>query len=426
MKKKFDFIVLFLTCMLCFNSISNTAYAAEINDIVIYFDFKDDGGSFTQYLPHGLCALTHDNTRGYNGNGCILVSGRSEPWNGLSIIDDPALIRENTYEVSAYLYHELGETVPMLCTLKALDETNTDNYFCVSLVEVPSGQWTKIQGTFSIPDYALRYALYFETQNTTGDFFIDEISVKLTQISESQHIQEGKGYITPDFLSEMIPSPEANQNNGQNIVQNTPSTTEYVRHVEKEESSSMILPVIIGICICSLLALFVYKKQDMLGLSKSRDKLTGALTTEEYRKKIDALQISPSMYKELYVAVCDVVFVGFINDNHGFESGDYAIKKCADILISTIGKKGFVYRTNGDKFVCISSAPFRNKLEEALNEENQRSRKKPFFVATGFSFAREDVHSDITSLIMKAESDMLKNKSKIKSENTNLKDKYKN
>ena len=152
-------------------------------------------------------------------------------------------------------------------------------------------------------------------------------------------------------------------------------------------------------------------------MSAALDAMTQTLNRNTYEQKINILKDEPEMCKGMYIAVCDVNFLKFVNDNYGHEMGDEAITRCGALLLKAVGKKGLVYRTGGDEFVCMSQNSFEEQIKKEIEIETSKYNGYPFSVAVGFSHNESDETPDINDLITKADKAMYENKQLIKSQN---------
>ena len=124
----------------------------------------------------------------------------------------------------------------------------------------------------------------------------------------------------------------------------------------------------------------------------------------------------PDKCKKIFITICDVNFLKYINDNYGHEKGDNAIRRCAAVLLNTVGKKGNVYRTGGDEFVCITKTDLSVNISKALEIESGNYMGYPFAAASGTSSydPKTDSTPDIKEIITRSDKEMYRNKQLIK------------
>lgn len=122
--------------------------------------------------------------------------------------------------------------------------------------------------------------------------------------------------------------------------------------------------------------------------------------------------------KESLVVVCyDLNHFKKINDNFGHLAGDELLKCFSKILLSTMGKVGFVARIGGDEFVAILKNISKSELEKQLNlinnkikEYNLKNKKIELSVAYGYAVKGKKTTCGIEELFKIADENMYKDK----------------
>lgn len=116
------------------------------------------------------------------------------------------------------------------------------------------------------------------------------------------------------------------------------------------------------------------------------DSLTTLLNRKAFDNKLAAINYSTA------IIVIDANEFKSINDNYGHQSGDWALTKIAEIIVSVYGKVGFCYRIGGDEFCvilkrgmlekmtleteCFDAYRMLNDLTIRMNEEVSVTAKK--------------------------------------------------
>lgn len=433
MFKKHNIILLSVISTLILSFIQDTPkiHALQPGDSVISLDFENTDIAH-DVIPMGFVTLNIDTANGNNSTSCLRVTNRTQSWNGAGFFDHPSIVPGNTYDFKAYVFHYSENTENILCTMKTTTTDGSTSYNTVAKVEMPSQTWTEVTGTFTVPADALQYAVYIESASGIMDICIDDVSITLVANAEpvqpevTSEITEKITQTTESITEETKSASETPVSNDSNKIKSTEKKTINTSDNENSSGFTVVLVAIIILILLGLLLRYLIQNNKLgVKFSTSLDPMTKTFNKEEYNKKIEALTISPSMYKELYVAVCDVSFVGQINEIYGYSSGDEAIIRCASILMSIVGRNGKVYRTDANRFVCMSNTPFRNKIENEFELASKQNYKYPFFVASGFSFSRDDTRSGIKTLIGIAENEMLENKNIIRAKNAELLRKFK-
>lgn len=426
-----------LISALCLSSTFRTESieAFEPGDLIISNTF-DDPNEIGCLYPMGFVTLELDTANGNNSTSSIKITDRTESWNGAGIFDHPDIVPGNTYEISAYVFHYSDKNEDLLWTMKTVKSDASTSYNTIIKNDTPPMTWTKIGGTFTIPIDVSQYAVYIESSANTMDICIDDITITLVEQGETIVSEETTK--ATEKITEATEETTASTQEMSKTQATTPETSKSSKsdsditdipasNSDNNNSWSVIFPLaLIALTIIAILIIYLIKNNKINFIRPgAKDSLTGVFSKEEYNKKIKALSVSQSMYKELYIAVCDVCFMKTINESFGYGTGDEALTKCARILSKIVGMNGHVYRTDGGTFVCISKLPFRNRIETEFDTESHKNKQYPFFIAAGFSFSREDNRTDINTLIQRAENEMQSNKAVIKSGCSNIEQKYK-
>lgn len=146
-------------------------------------DFESGSkGSFTQM---GNVTLTVVDG-GHESNKCLEISGRTATWNGADYNLSDVIVLGQEYSISAWLKHSVGQDTRMSITYCYTPE-DPDNipsdvslyngvcYGQAEMKDVPSGEWTQFSGTFTIPEGATGYKFYFEINDETASFMVDDV-----------------------------------------------------------------------------------------------------------------------------------------------------------------------------------------------------------------------------------------------------------
>lgn len=147
------------------------------------------------------------------------------------------------------------------------------------------------------------------------------------------------------------------------------------------------------------------------------DIMTPTKNKKAYEDKIFDLINHPENCKNINIALCDINRLQYINDNYSREKGDEAIIRCAKALVKAVGKKGTVYRTSGDEFMCISEESLKEDIIRELQAEVQNYHGYPFSIASGFASydSKTDGESpDIRNIIIRADEALSENKQNVK------------
>ncbi len=322
-----------------------------------------------------------------SGKYSVYLTDRTSYWNGVSknidFIDTGVLNRYTAHVMYTGAEYEDKHIFDMNLQY---DYNGSTYYEEIKSAVVQKGEWTKITGDYMIPEDAQNITVYIqsgkidsdtdETLNDLMPFYVDDVSIVKTSLAQKRAIRKTIFIVVLSFLA-------------------------FIALV-------ILIRKIIRNRIQTNKAL----------LSASLDAMTQALNRNTYEQKIDILEQNPDMCKNLYIAVCDVNFLKYVNDNYGHEMGDEAITRCGALLLRAIGKKGLVYRTGGDEFVCMASTPFEEQIKKEVEIEISKYNGYPFSVAVGFSHNEADGNMSISELITAADKAMYENKQMIKAQNS--------
>ncbi len=114
---------------------------------------------------------------GYNDNYCLKVSNRLKNWAGPQIDVTHNVTDYTTYTIEAYVKHQAGGDRMINCMWQAEDFAGNVTYTTIQSLKVPTGNWKKIEATVVAPGDVKQLHMYFEMQNYTSDFYVDNISV---------------------------------------------------------------------------------------------------------------------------------------------------------------------------------------------------------------------------------------------------------
>lgn len=238
----------------------------------------------------------------------------------------------------------------------------------------------------------------------TGEFILPDDASAVNLLITSGESEESDGYVAY-YIDDIL------------ILDST------MKNQLKSSAIALRVLIIIGIVFfMAVMFILMLKKinasNDLLA-DAATDSMTRALNRNSYEMQIAHLENYPADCRKLWITVCDVNFLKLINDNYGHRKGDDAIIRCADVIISVIGKKGRVYRTGGDEFVCMTSSDITDKLKEAIALEAQNYKGYPFSVAVGASCyhaAEDGAEPNIKVILERSDKEMYKDKDRIKKE----------
>lgn len=354
----------------------------EENDNRYEFDFES---GLERWLPRGDVSVLTTKDYSYSGDCSLYVSGRKDFWNAPMVHLD-SINPGVSYNYSAYVMYNGAEYEENhVFSLKLQYNMNgAEVYSDINSKTLHKGTWSKLEGDFTVPKGAEHIVLYVQTadviygnpdENDLMSFYIDNVVV---------------------FDSTVI--------NRQKLI----------------NAIIAFVAIIVAIALLTFIIYLIVKKSNQtkeILLSASMDTMTKTFNRNTYEERMKVLESSPEKCMKLYITVCDVNFLKYINDNYGHEAGDKAIIRCAEVLLKTIGKKGKVYRTGGDEFMCITKCDLTNDIKTEFSIEASHYRGYPFSVAVGTAHYDKAIDfdvPDVKAILTRSDKEMYKHKQEIK------------
>lgn len=248
-------------------------------------------------------------------------------------------------------------------------------------IDVKKAEWTKLDGTFSVPMDGSNPFLYIITDDIQANnesslpvsFYIDDLSLKSTSVHAIQTV-------------------------------------------------IFILILVILLVIAILIFYFSKFNKNILSPDKKTiiediDPETGARTREAYNRDVILLIGNPNKTIGKYIAVFDINSFSSIEKLYGKKKSDQALKRCADMLLEAAGDDGTVYRTGSNEFVCISETDLEAQFSRIISVKCSKYEGYPFSVAQGYDKynpIKDGDEPDIRNIISRADEKMCINKANMK------------
>lgn len=112
---------------------------------------------------------------GHTGNA-LSVTERTEKWNGATIDVTSSIVKEADYSFSAWVKQDEGADKDIKLSAE-LDVSGNVTYPAIAQVTCKSGEWTHIEGTYTIPNSFSKLQFYFEGPNGNYDFLVDDVRI---------------------------------------------------------------------------------------------------------------------------------------------------------------------------------------------------------------------------------------------------------
>lgn len=144
------------------------------------------------------------------------------------------------------------------------------------------------------------------------------------------------------------------------------------------------------------------------------DALTEIPNRMAYMEKVHMLERTSDCSEPIAVVMMDLDNFKEINDTHGHDVGDDALKRAAKILSSSFSGDGAeVYRVGGDEFAAIVIGADRDKIADKLKAlDGIQEGEPPFSVSYGYSFVDRSEVNAVNRAFTRADTMMYANKAK--------------
>ncbi len=138
--------------------------------------FHDDFESSTGDWEGRGAASVGKSSNAYSGSGAMLVSGRTDTWNGAQkALSSSSFTAGEEYSISAYVSCTSSKSVELMLSLQYKDGTETKYDHLATVDSIPDGFVQLANKNYKIPDGATDLSLYVETVSGTGDLIIDDV-----------------------------------------------------------------------------------------------------------------------------------------------------------------------------------------------------------------------------------------------------------
>lgn len=135
--------------------------------------FEDGTGGFTARGTAVLAVVDG----GHTGKA-LSVTGRTDTWHGAAFDVTETMEKGATYSFSAWVKHNesAAKSIKLSMELKVAG-ASTASWPEVATVTCRSGEWTRIEGSYTVPEEFERLLFYFEGPDGKYDFLVDDVVV---------------------------------------------------------------------------------------------------------------------------------------------------------------------------------------------------------------------------------------------------------
>ena len=160
-------------------------------------------GEFAEktYLSTGF----EDGTDGFTGRGaakvavasggrsgnCLSVTGRTSTWNGAELNVTDSIVKGARYSISVWVKQTTSsdQTIKLSANLTV---SGQDSYPAIKEeTTLKSGVWTKIEGTYEVPESFSKLTFYVEGPSGNFDFLVDDLTITQTTAGKEPFNPEG-------------------------------------------------------------------------------------------------------------------------------------------------------------------------------------------------------------------------------------------
>ena len=148
--------------------------------------FEDGTDGFT---GRGAAKVAVD-SGGRSGN-CLSVTGRTSTWNGAESNVTDSIVKGATYSISVWVKQTTSsdQTIKLSANLTV---SGQDSYPAIKEeTTLKSGVWTKIEGTYEVPESFSKLTFYVEGPSGNFDFLVDDLTITQTTAGKEPFNPEG-------------------------------------------------------------------------------------------------------------------------------------------------------------------------------------------------------------------------------------------
>lgn len=149
----------------------------------IYKNYFEDGDTNGFTGRGGSIEISNSQNHTEGGMNSLLCTGRSATWHGTSMSLGKLVIVGNTYEFTAWVKQNSGNTENIGMKLEYTDLDGNKNYKSIVTgadqgVACASGEWVKLYGKYKIPENQGDLSMYFEMpKSESTEFLVDDVEI---------------------------------------------------------------------------------------------------------------------------------------------------------------------------------------------------------------------------------------------------------
>lgn len=149
----------------------------EVPGIVLKDNFEENTGSW-QPRGESVSIETTDKVA-HGGKKSLYVGGRQSGWHGAQIDVREIMEVGKSYDIEVWVYQETGENQQITLTMQRKYASDAETHYDTIAWQktVPSGEWTKLTGSYTVKpgEKVEELIFYIESPNVSLDFYIDDV-----------------------------------------------------------------------------------------------------------------------------------------------------------------------------------------------------------------------------------------------------------
>jgi len=142
--------------------------------------YNFDDNSTSGWQARGSSKISASNEQAHSGEYSMLVSDRTQNWEGPETNVTSKVINAQNYYVSAWVYVDSDSDQTIKITANRLDSASDEAWTTVAQNEaVKSRTWTKLEGMYNLNHEGdlEKLVFYFESPATDFNFYIDDVKI---------------------------------------------------------------------------------------------------------------------------------------------------------------------------------------------------------------------------------------------------------
>jgi len=180
-----------------------------------YYKYTFDSDKIIDWSSYDECDLSvsENGYSGINGDNCILVSDRSEEWDGAVLPVSNNFSSGDTLSFGAAVMQDTEESAGFVLTVMYEDEEGITQFDEAAVVSAHKGEWADLSNiSYTIPENAYKTTIRIETKEGNTDFYIDNAYVAKAGvrsymsklIEEESDLECEKGDINEDGIVDIF------------------------------------------------------------------------------------------------------------------------------------------------------------------------------------------------------------------------------